>query len=61
MKKIIGMFLMCFLCLCSCSNKPFDLEASKQKVLDMGYTIQNECKTESEIAEMEKEIGRAHV
>ncbi len=56
MKKIFGMLLMCFMFLCSCQAKPFDLETSKQKVLNMGYTIQNECITDSEIAEIEKSI-----
>ena len=56
MKKIFGMLLMCFMFLCSCSEKPFDLETSKQKVIDMGYTIQNECITDNEIAEIEKSI-----
>ncbi|MCM1130990.1 MAG: hypothetical protein NC310_03000 [Roseburia sp.] len=56
MKKIFGMLLMCFMVLCSCSEKPFDLENSKQKVLDMGYNVLNECKTDSEIEEIEKSI-----
>ncbi len=56
MKKIIGMVMVCFMLLCSCSHEPFDLESSKQKVEDMGYTIQTECKTEEEIANIEKSI-----
>ena len=56
MKKIFGLVLMCFMFLCSCSQKPFDLENSKQKVLDMGYSVLNECKTDEEIDEIEKSI-----
>lgn len=47
---------MCFMFLCSCQAKPFDLETSKQKVLDMGYSVLNECKTDEEIEEIEKSI-----
>ena len=54
MKRIIGILLMFFMVLCSCSEKPFDLEASKQGILDLGWVLTSEKKTEAEIEAYEE-------
>ena len=54
MKKIFGILLMCFMVLCSCSEKPFDLEASKQGILDLGWVLTSEKKTEEDIKAYEE-------
>ena len=54
MKRIFGILLMCIIVLSSCSEKPFDLEASKQGILDLGWVLTSEKKTEEEIIAYEE-------
>ncbi len=58
MKKYLVMIIVFMFFLISCGEKNFDLEEAKEKIVNMGYVIQNEYVTEDEIEKIDSVILR---